>query len=565
MRSDASQGRWVIGGGSTATPRPAKRWADSIDEVAAYRNHEPAVAASLYRPVRREVDQFCETLEFIPDENARKEPEAAGEGAATSDLSAGAAPAPVGSQAASQRLPDEPHGSVCLRVEQRRRKWFEESRRNLPCWLASMVLHMALVIVLGSLVVPPAARQLVTATLLLSFSEEEPQAASREPALAAMEVLRNVDRDRAAAPAKAGDAGSVVPERTTGELSEPSASMASFEPAEANLTAPAPEPSPQTRTPTQQRPATAQATAARVPPPEPKLASDKSASGQRAAPKASADLEAEKRFDDVVDRFIEYDIGQLRGAEGERARREFDQLGPEAIPALVRGLNKSAKIYASCPVVVISNKLGQLANRERDPEMLEYVIANVGKGVPKNAPHAARFRALKENLLGELRGSPPKTSDTPNLSQQLISPHSDERIAACEYIAAHAEELDSEDRASLAWRLIRDLADRRLPVRDAAHRALVALASGKDFGPAEGKRSPAKEVSAAASRWYSHFDQARYEAMAASVLASARHFEDARRRTSAIRYYRKLREEYAGTKAADEAGKRLGELTGEMF
>jgi hypothetical protein len=53
--------------------------------------------------------------------------------------------------------------------------------------------------------------------------------------------------------------------------------------------------------------------------------------------------------------------------------------------------------------------------------------------------------------------------------------------------------------------------------------------------------------------------------MAASVLASARHFEDARRRTSAIRYYRKLREEYAGTKAADEAGKRLEELTGETF
>ncbi|HVW37734.1 MAG TPA: hypothetical protein VHB99_10535, partial [Pirellulales bacterium] len=307
-----------------------------------------------------------------------------------------------------------------------------------------------------------------------------------------------------------------------------------------------------------QRPATAQATAARVPPPELKPASER-----RAAPQANADLESEKRFNDVVDRFIEYDIGQLRGAEGERARREFDQLGPEAIPALVRGLNKSAKIYASCPVVVISNKLGQLANRERDPEMLEYVIANVGKGVPKDAPHAARLRALKENLLGELRGSPPKASETANLSQRLTSPQPDVRIAACEFIAAHPEEFGPEDRASLAWRLIRDLADRRLPVRDAAHRALVALAGGNDFGPAEGKLSPAKVVSAAASRWYSHFDQARYEAMAASVLASARHFEDARRRTSAIRYYRKLREEYAGTKAADEAGKRLEELTGD--
>jgi hypothetical protein len=558
MRSDGSRGRWVMDGGATATPRPAKRWADSIDEVAAYRNQQPAVAVSLQAPARREVDQFCETLEFYPGGDAPRAPEAAGEAAARSGPQESAAPAPHGSLAELQRLSDEPHGSICLRVEHRRREWFEESRRNVPCWLASMVLHMALVIVLGSLVVPPAARQFVTATLLLSFSEEEPQAASREPTMAAMEVVRNVDRDRATASAKPGDTGSVAPEHPAEELSEPLASVAPFQPADANLTAPAPEPSPQSRAAVQQQPATAQATAARVPPPEPKPASD-----QSAAPRMNVDLETEKRFDDVVNRFIDYDIGHLRGAEGDRARREFDQLGPEAIPALVRGLNKSAKIYASCPVVVISNKLGQLANRERDPEMLEYVIANVGKGVPKNAPHAARLRALKENLLGELRGSPPKASDTPNLSQQLTSPQADVRIAACEYIAAHAEELDLEDRSSLAWRLIRDLADRRLPVRDAAHRALVALASGKDFGPAEGKLSPAKDVSAAASRWYSHFDQARYEAMAASVLASARHFEDARRRTSAIRYYRKLREEYAGTKAADEAERRLTELTGE--
>jgi len=49
--------------------------------------------------------------------------------------------------------------------------------------------------------------------------------------------------------------------------------------------------------------------------------------------------------------------------------------------------------------------------------------------------------------------------------------------------------------------------------------------------------------------------------MAAAVLACAKHFEDSRRRSSALRYYRKVIEEYDGSAAADEASERLKALS----
>ena len=51
--------------------------------------------------------------------------------------------------------------------------------------------------------------------------------------------------------------------------------------------------------------------------------------------------EEEDKLDDIINRFILHDSGRLPGAEGTRARAEFDKLGPDAIPALIRGLNKA--------------------------------------------------------------------------------------------------------------------------------------------------------------------------------------------------------------------------------
>src|SRR5215813_5260811 len=40
--------------------------------------------------------------------------------------------------------------------------------------------------------------------------------------------------------------------------------------------------------------------------------------------------EEEKKIDDIIDRFILYDTGQLTGEAGRKALREFEALGPDA-------------------------------------------------------------------------------------------------------------------------------------------------------------------------------------------------------------------------------------------
>jgi hypothetical protein len=116
------------------------------------------------------------------------------------------------------------------------------------------------------------------------------------------------------------------------------------------------------------------------------------------APLRSKFLAARTRHDEVVERFIEYDIGNLRGTAGEMARRDFNYLGPEAIPALVRGLNKSASIAASCPVGVISSKLQYSLGQTHDPSMIQYALDNLGQGVKETDPHAKRVLALRDQL-----------------------------------------------------------------------------------------------------------------------------------------------------------------------
>src|SRR5262245_34426951 len=67
--------------------------------------------------------------------------------------------------------------------------------------------------------------------------------------------------------------------------------------------------------------------------------------------------EEEEEIDRIIDRFIKYDTGRLPGAEGKKALAAFQKLGPDAIPGLIRGLNKAAQIDASCPALTIGKKL----------------------------------------------------------------------------------------------------------------------------------------------------------------------------------------------------------------
>ena len=109
-------------------------------------------------------------------------------------------------------------------------------------------------------------------------------------------------------------------------------------------------------------------------------------------------LDERDKHDEVVDQFIEYDIGRLKGAAGESALRDFDKLNHESIPALVRGLNKSAGIRASCPVVVISQMLENQLRSSSDPVMIRYALDNLNKNVDLKAPHRNRLENLRKRL-----------------------------------------------------------------------------------------------------------------------------------------------------------------------
>ncbi|HEV3115976.1 MAG TPA: hypothetical protein VGY58_02910, partial [Gemmataceae bacterium] len=82
--------------------------------------------------------------------------------------------------------------------------------------------------------------------------------------------------------------------------------------------------------------------------------------------------EEENQLDDIVNRFIDYDSGKLKGPQGKKALADFQKLGPDAIPALLRGLNNAARIEHSCPAVQITRKLAKMLSSSRDIELLEF-------------------------------------------------------------------------------------------------------------------------------------------------------------------------------------------------
>jgi hypothetical protein len=102
--------------------------------------------------------------------------------------------------------------------------------------------------------------------------------------------------------------------------------------------------------------------------------------------------EEEERLDKIVNYFIQYDIGMHRDP---RAVVEFNKLGPEAIPALIRGLNRAAQMSHSCPVAVIGKKLKQLLVATDDEEVLDFARENIGAGTPARGPYVGILNDLK--------------------------------------------------------------------------------------------------------------------------------------------------------------------------
>src|SRR5205807_7290629 len=102
----------------------------------------------------------------------------------------------------------------------------------------------------------------------------------------------------------------------------------------------------------------------------------------------------EDKLDAIIDRFIEQDTGKLQGAEAKKALAEFNKLKPEAIPALIRGINRAAKINDSCPALVIAKKLHRMLSASEDPELLQFARENIGAGI-KQSRHMETLQNLR--------------------------------------------------------------------------------------------------------------------------------------------------------------------------
>src|SRR5207244_2074680 len=84
----------------------------------------------------------------------------------------------------------------------------------------------------------------------------------------------------------------------------------------------------------------------------------------------------------------------LKGARAAKALADFKALGPEAIPALLDGLNKAANLEGSCPAVLIAKKLAQLLSASNDPELLDFARGMIGTGVTARR-HTVMLKDLK--------------------------------------------------------------------------------------------------------------------------------------------------------------------------
>jgi hypothetical protein len=255
--------------------------------------------------------------------------------------------------------------------------------------------------------------------------------------------------------------------------------------------------------------------------------------------------EEEEKFDEIIDRFIRADTGKLRGAAAKKAFKDLDALKPAAIPALIRGLNRAAKIEHSCPVTVIAKKLHRMLMASEDPKLLEYARDEIGAGVgrtthsrmlqdlrfkitmrqnalarrPPPQPRLPRFMTTSElvkaassergprlkGVLTELETRKGKDvvdglsiaaasydRDTQKLGRELLERHLGRQGGAA--VKAHLESSVVEVRRaairvvaakhpSLGDELIALLGDDNAEVRNEARQGLVKISGGEDFGP----------------------------------------------------------------------------------
>lgn len=277
-------------------------------------------------------------------------------------------------------------------------------------------------------------------------------------------------------------------------------------------------------------------------------------------------LDEEHHLDKVIDRFMQFDTGHLRGEDGKTALQDFMKLGPEAIPALIRGINRAAVMEQSCPTLVIAKKLRSLLMASDDQELLDFARDEIAAGVERsqhmNVLQDLRVMCmLRRNALARLEErtgvkSPRKMTTTeladaangansPRMKLVLVELARRKGPEALRGLATAAGSDDKEVRQlgrGLLDRYLgrqdidfiqKELKDDRAPVRqsaarlaakyislgndlivllsdadqgvaDAAHQSLVKISGGADYGPAS---SVKMDVDAARQKWQAWWDK----------------------------------------------------------
>lgn len=211
--------------------------------------------------------------------------------------------------------------------------------------------------------------------------------------------------------------------------------------------------------------------------------------------------------DKTVEDFIAYDTGKLGCSEGIRVREEFDRLGNESIGPLVRGLNESAKIGSSCPVMVLRSKLMCCLARNSDPRLDVMAASNLCCGVSRTAPHYRALSDLRTECINRLPLNHPirlresrvaallALNDDAAIDRALRSADVSDRQAAVTVACSMGPRFGRE--------LIAALRDKDSTVRKEAHEGLVALACNVDHGPRNiGDEKACEKAAADWEQWY---------------------------------------------------------------
>ncbi len=91
--------------------------------------------------------------------------------------------------------------------------------------------------------------------------------------------------------------------------------------------------------------------------------------------------EESQKIDAIIYRFIQWDIGKLKGDAGKKAVEDFNRLGPESIFNLIDGLNRAANMESSCPAVLIAKRVNSILSSTEDLQLLKFAQQNIGADV----------------------------------------------------------------------------------------------------------------------------------------------------------------------------------------